>query len=105
MRTRVYILKLSQQAAQLLVVDALVSARIETSWGDAPDLLKTALAHFVKVEVPKEPDLSRVFFAIELTQRPNAMTGASATQGQSNNKFVDEIIIFFFKKVCGWNIF
>ena len=70
MRTRVNILKLSQQAAQLLV-DALVPARIddaEMSWG-APDLLKTALAHFVKVEVPKEPDLSRVFFAIEVIQR------------------------------------
>jgi hypothetical protein len=76
MRTRVNILKLSKQAA-LLVVDALVPACIDDAVvaavmsRGAPDLeLKTALAHFVKVEVPRESDLPRVSSAIdEVIQR------------------------------------
>ena len=76
MRSRVNILMLSQQAA-LPLVDALVSTRADDAVvaaaisRGAPDLqLKTALAHFVKVEVPREPDLPRVSSAIdEVIQR------------------------------------
>ena len=76
MRSRVNILMLSQQAA-LPLVDALVSTRADDALvaaaisRGAPDLqLKTALAHFVKVEMPREPNLPRVSSAIdEVIQR------------------------------------
>ena len=77
MRTRVNILKLSKQAA-LLVVDAVVPACIDDAVVAAvmsrgePDLqLKTALAQFVKVDVPREPDLLRVSSAIDVVIQRN----------------------------------
>jgi hypothetical protein len=74
MRTRINILKRFQQVALLDALvpacahDAVVAAVMSRG---APDLeLKTALAHFVKVEVPREPNLPRVSSAIdEVIQR------------------------------------
>ena len=77
MRSRINILKRFQHAA-LLLVDARVSTRADDALVAAvmsrgvPDLqLKTAFAQFVKVDVPREPDLLRVSSAIDVVIQRN----------------------------------